>query len=139
MYKVKQIADMLDVETVLIHEILINHRDVLGHCVIKKNSITYIDYDGYQKIKEIVKQHNSYQEKEVSTMNIPESVLHSDTVSNLDSQDLEQSKYHKDLQEIKSKITTIKQEINRIDILITREEEALTHYRKMLLNNIERA
>lgn len=134
MYKVKQIAEMLDVETVFIHEVLINYRDELAANVIKKNSITYIDYDGYQRIKQIVK--DSHKEDDIvtklddSVSNNYDAITSQQELSNTQPESLK--KYYDDIDEIRNKISYLKQEISRLDIMSNREEEALIYYRKLL-------
>lgn len=134
MYKVKQIAEMLDVETVFIHEVLINYRDELTANVIKKNSITYIDYDGYQRIKQIVKEirqeDSNVPKLDDSVSNNYDAIISQEDLSNTQPEGLK--KYYDDIDEIRNKISYLKQEISRLDIMSNREEEALIYYRKML-------
>jgi len=134
MYKVKQIADMLDVETVLIHELLIRYREELSPSVVKKNSITYIDYDGYQIIKELVQKNTP-----ISTNQLPkaetqkvELVIQNETDSYINNLPSNYKKFIDDIEEIKDKISKLKQEMSRVDILINREEEALSYYRGII-------
>ena len=134
MYKVKQIADMLDVETVLIHELLISYREELSPNVVKKNSITYIDYDGYQILKDLVQ---NFKDKIIDGTDLNEKVkvdnlIHFDTDNSINGLPSNYSKLIEDIEEVKNKISNLKQEINRVDIMINREEEALSHYRGIL-------
>ena len=51
MYKIRQVAEILDVPTVQIHEKLISLSKELRQCLYKTNSITYIDESGLVIIK----------------------------------------------------------------------------------------
>lgn len=126
MYKVKQIAEMLNVETVAIHEVLIEMRDVLAPHVVRKNSILYVDYDGYQQIKKTLER--SFKEVLLDS-NKP--VIEGDELENPYSEtpSFETNCLH-DIESIKEKISLLKQDINRIDLQIYREEEVLHHYQQ---------
>lgn len=134
MYKVKQIAEMLNLETVQVHEILISYRELLHPNVVKKNSILYVDYDGYQKIKNLVKDSMLLDQNDTNSKTSVSNEYNSiigdqlQTVTGLQ----HFKKYYDDIDEIKNKISLMKQEISRLDIMILREEEASEYYRGML-------
>jgi hypothetical protein len=135
MYKVKQIAEMLNVETVRIHEKLIELRDVLATHVSRQNSILYIDYDGYQILKRDIE------------LEINQQVLlaKNDLVGTDANQEINEfSNGHKqeqpltDVEIVKGKMSIIKQEINKLDLQIHREMEALAHYHKQIRSDVNR-
>lgn len=126
MYKVKQIAEMLNVETVAIHEILIEMRDVLAANVVRKNSILYIDYDGYQYIKRTLEKSSKEAQTDivVSVTEINQIEKTTNEVASFEATCL------LDIESIKERISLLKQDINRIDLQIYREEEVLHHYQQ---------
>ncbi len=126
MYKVKQIAEMLNVETVAIHEILIEMRDVLAANVVRKNSILYIDYDGYQCIKQTLEK-SSKEAQTGTTISVTEINQIEKTTNEIASFE---ATCLLDIESIKERISLLKQDINRIDLQIYREEEVLHHYQQ---------
>ncbi|MCK8060860.1 MULTISPECIES: hypothetical protein [unclassified Fusibacter] len=128
MYKVKQIADMLGVETVVIHEKLIVLRDLLEAHIRRKNGVIYLDNEGYRLLsQEILKNVSVNNEGETDRT---ESLIASETVQYDD--------IRTDVMQMMDKISSLKQEINKCDMQIIREEEALNHYVEQMKINMER-
>jgi hypothetical protein len=118
MYKVKQIADMLGVETVVIHEKLIVLRDQLTVHIKRNNGVIYLDEEGFRLLSnEILKN---------VKINEPGSKV--DTESILSNNIIEKDDFTSNLMQMKDRISHLKQEINKCDMQILREEEALNHY-----------
>jgi DNA repair ATPase RecN len=128
MYKVKQIADMLGVETVVIHEKLIVLRDQLSIHINRNNGVIYLDEEGYRILShEILK---NIKMADQSSRVEKESIL-TNVVT-------EKDDFNSNLMQMKDRISHLKQEINKCDMQILRAEEALNHYMNQMNIDMER-
>ena len=124
MYKIKQVAEMLNIETVVIHEKLILFRELLEPHVIRKNGVIYIKHDGVQFIAQSIE--TDPNEEDANQL------LSDDQVETFDE--------HKslDMQHLKERMNTLKREINKTDLSLKRQEDAISHYQQMINEDLER-
>lgn len=139
MYKISQVAEILNVPTIHIHEKLIFLKKDLKECIHKKSGITYIDDKGMVVLKKAF-------ESEISEKS---HVFDDDKVINVDEvdsnkKDIQTNKLSKientyDLKvlELKEKIGQSKSEISKLDFEIKRLDEAFYHYQSILKDDIE--
>ncbi len=127
MYRINQVAGMLDISTVLIHEKLITERDQLAPHLHKENSITYIDSDGVKILSRMVEEERL---KSVVDDKLVESQDESNSVNKLTPEDEEIL-----LLRLKEKISYAKTDIKKLDIEIARKDQAIEHYQSEIEND----
>lgn len=138
MYKIRQVAEILNVPTVRIHEKLILLRQDLKECIHKKNSITYIDDKGLVIIKKAFESemHEHLLDQEPSVDLVHESEEYEDVTGSSKLTDIESS-YDMKVIELKEKIGHSKSAINKLDIELKRIDEAIIHYQQLLKDDID--
>lgn len=127
MYKVKQVAEMLNIETVVIHEKLILYRDLLEAHVVRKNGVIYIKHDGVQLIAKSIEADQPEEKEPDLPADSSEGALETIEAHNA-----------LDMQHLKERMNTLKREINKTDLALKRQEEAISHYQQVIIEDLER-
>jgi len=121
MYKISQVAKVLDVSTVTIHEKLINNRSEFAEYIHKKNSITYIDTDGVKLLSRLIdNEHHTRIDTESKEVKNPEE---SDDVSLLTVEEEEMITF-----KLKERLSLLKTDLKKLEIEINKKDNAIEHY-----------
>jgi len=136
MYKIRQVAEILNVPTVQIHEKLIFLKNDLKGCIHKKNSITFIDEKGLVMIKK------AFESEMIVKVSEPESdELETQSVSMTDDESHKlteiENTYDLKVIELREKIGHSKSQLNKLDIEIMRLNDAILHYHETLKEDID--
>lgn len=139
MYKISQVAEILNVPTIHIHEKLIFLKKDLKECIHKKSGITYIDDKGMVILKKAFeseiseKSHVFDDVKKLELLEIDSN--NNDELTNKLS-NLENT-YDLKVLELKEKIGQSKSEISKLDFEIKRLDDAFNHYQAILKDDLE--
>lgn len=137
MYKIRQVAEILNVSTVQVHEKLIFLKEDLKPYIHKLNSITHIDDKGLVLIKrafesdDIKKSHSNNNSVDHLITDVdPLSITESELTPIENSYDMK-------VIELKEKIGHTKSIINKVDLEIKRIDDAINHYHTILEEDFE--
>lgn len=137
MYKISQVAEILNVPTVKIHEKLISLRKDLKECIHKKNSITYIDDKGLIIIKK------AFESEVTDKVSVVDRTSEKKADELLESQEDAtnelteiESSYDLKVIELKEKIGQSKSQLSKLDIELKRMDDAIVHYQEILKDDM---
>ncbi len=146
MYKIRRVAEMLEVSTIQVHEKLIDLKDSLGAHVHKKSGVTYIDDKGLLLIKrafDLIHAEEPAKDTEVDIIEesveveVSESNEVSDEVEITPVMLTEEEQSEKRVLDLKDDIGKYKTKLNKLDIELRKKDDAIKHYQEQLLKEMK--
>lgn len=144
MYKISEVAEMLEIEKVKVFEALIVHDDVLSPFVIKERHLSYITEDGVKKLEKVL--FGIEPEIEEDIIIVEEKEKEKDDEEDDDEIDIVFEEDHLDQfikrnedkkNQLRNEIIDLKRQINTLDKELRMKDDAIIHYLKLFSEDLK--
>lgn len=133
MYSVNQIAELLNIDTVKVHELLVLHRQQIKSYSSKENGILAIDENGVQYLNDLIGSNQLLTKDDVVISSEQLLVDLDQQVDGFPLNDLQMDNGENVM--LKTDIENLKKEISKLDIEIEKHNATIAHYREKIVAN----